>query len=154
MVLRQVQASPDRTLVSEREHAMSTPAYDRTPQAYTLEFTLPGLPRMSNSLLRGHWRAKHGHAMTWKRAVWRACWQLAPKEPLERAKLTLVRCSSVEPDFDGLVSSMKHVIDGLVEARIISNDKSANIGVPEYKWERAKPAKGCVKVKVEELCEP
>lgn len=119
-----------------------------TENKYSLYFVLPGLPKLANQLLRGHWRTKHGHAKTWKRAVWRACWHLRPEQPLEKAKLTLVRCSSVEPDADGMIISFKPVIDGLVEAGVLADDKISNIGIPEYKWERAKRGSGHVKVRV------
>lgn len=117
-----------------------------------LEFTIPGLPKQTNQSLRGSWRAKHAEAKKWKGFVrvyalgkWRGA-------PAIRANLTLTRHSSVEPDYDGLVSGLKHVIDGLVECGILANDKSANIGVPTYRWEKAKPGKGCVSVRLEEVC--
>lgn len=122
-----------------------------TEPKYILSFELPGLPLMANALLRGHWRKKHGHAVKWKRAVWAKCWHVRPTAPLERAKLTLVRCSSREPDTDGLVSGFKSIVDGLVEAKVLVNDKTANIGFPEYKWEKSTNKLSRVKVRVEQL---
>lgn len=119
--------------------------------SYVLEFMLPGLPKMSNQLLRGHWRTKHGHAIKWKRKVTDACFKFKPAQPLERATLTLTRCSSAEPDFDGLVSGFKHVIDGIVECGIIQTDKSSCIGQPKYFWEKGVRGKGFLKVKVEQI---
>lgn len=74
-----------------------------------------------------------------------------PRAPLERAKLTLTRASAVEPDYDGLVSSFKHIIDALVEGGILVNDKTENIGKPDYQWVVAARNKGCIKVKIEEV---
>lgn len=74
-----------------------------------------------------------------------------PPEPLKYARLTLVRFSSVCPDFDGLVSSWKPVIDGLIHARIIEDDSMKNIGMPKFHWEKAPPKKGWILVRVEEL---
>lgn len=119
--------------------------------AYKLEFTLQGLPKMSNQLLRGHWRVKHAHAMKWKLAVSLACHRFKPPQPLNRAMLTLTRASSVEPDFDGLVSGFKHVIDGLVECAVLANDKSACIGQPKYAWEKCAPKHGHIRITVEEF---
>lgn len=116
---------------------------------YALEFTLPGLPKTANALLRGTWRGKHTHAQNWKRAVWGKCWHKRPPEPLKTARLTLTRLSSVEPDYDGLVSSFKPVIDGLVESKVIANDRPANIGRPEYLWVRTTPRMGRITVRVE-----
>jgi hypothetical protein len=119
---------------------------------YTLEFEIAGLPKMSNQLLRGHWRSKHGHALKWKNAVAKAMTILnKPSSPLSSAALTLTRLSSHEPDLDGLVSGFKHVIDGLVECGVLAGDKRSNIGVPDYRWEKVAPGKGKVRVRVEEV---
>jgi hypothetical protein len=120
---------------------------------YELSFELKGLPKMSNSNLRGHWHVKYGASKTWKRAVWRACWHLRPPLPLKRAHLTLTRCSSSEPDFDGLVSGFKHVIDGLVEAGVLENDKPSNIGTPDCKWIKTAPRKGKIIINVKEIAD-
>ncbi len=120
---------------------------------FKLEFELKGLPKMANSLLRGKsWRAKHAHAKVWKRAVWAKAWHFKPAQPLSSAVLSLTRMSSVEPDFDGLVSGFKPVIDGLVECGIILSDKMSCIGQPKYFWERVARGGGRIKVKVEESC--
>lgn len=119
--------------------------------SYALEFTVQGLPKLANQLLRGHWRSKHGHTKLWKRKVWLACWHLAPPEPLQRARLTFTRVSSNRPDFDNLVSSFKATIDGLVEARILIDDKPENIERQDYFWERGKLKQGFIKVNVEAI---
>ena len=119
--------------------------------AYRLEFRLEGLPKMSNQLLRGHWRVKHAHAMKWKLAVSLACHGFKPRSPLASAALTLIRASSNEPDTDGLISGFKHIVDGLVECGVLANDKRSNIGVPDYRWEKCAPGKGHVRVTVTEL---
>lgn len=117
---------------------------------YELQFELTKLPHMTNA--RPHnWRAAHNAAKTWKRRVWASCWHLRPPEPLKRAKLTLTRHSSSRPDHDGLVSGFKHLIDGLVEARVLEDDRYENIGIPSYLWEKAKHGAGKVTIKVEEL---
>jgi len=122
-----------------------------TPKNYTLLIRLEGLPLMSNQLLRGHWRKKHGHALKWKLAVSLASHMKRPRDPLERATLTLTRCSSMRPDHDGLVSGFKSVIDGLVECGVLANDKFENIGVPVYLWAKAPLRKGHVLIEVLEV---
>lgn len=74
-----------------------------------------------------------------------------PKTPLKKAKLTLIRYSSTEPDADGLISGFKHVVDGLIVAGVIENDRMGNIGIPDYRWERAPRNQGKIKVVVEEI---
>lgn len=120
--------------------------------AYELRIRLEGLPKTTNTMSGMHWAAKMAHAKRWKRAVWQEVLrQGRPSEPLKHAKLRLVRRSSQAPDFDGLASSFKHLIDGLVESRVLLNDKLENIGMPEYVWEKCPRSDGHVLVEVTEV---
>lgn len=116
---------------------------------FYLSFELPGLPKQTNSN-KGSWFLKAREAKKWKRAV-KDILLSVPKTPLKKAKLTLVRLSAKEPDFDGLVSGFKHVIDGLVEAGVLENDKSSNIGQPTYLWQYTSPKSGRIKITVEAM---
>lgn len=125
----------------------------------TIQFEIADLPKTTNSGGRAHWAMKAKEAKKWKNltkeAFLRWCgennyWKVPD---LKKAKLTLTRCSAKEPDADGLVSSFKHVIDGLVEAGVIIDDKPSVIGFPNYAWEYARPKQGKIKVKVEALLE-
>lgn len=111
-------------------------------------FELPGLPATTNKNGRKHWAILAREARTWKGWVAVAVAAQRPKMPLQQARITLTRCSSVESDFDGLVSSFKHVLDGLVSARVIANDKPSCIGQPQYRWERAAPRMGKIRVEI------
>ena len=75
--------------------------------------------------------------------------QIIPK-PLKKAKLTLTRCSSREPDLDNLYSSFKFVIDALKFNGFIEDDKPSNIDL-KCKWEKAKQKEGKIKIEIEEL---
>lgn len=120
--------------------------------SYSLSFEINALPPMSNQLLRGGWRVKHANAKKWKRLVALAVQdQFKPSYPLSSAALELIRVSSVEPDFDGLVSGFKAVIDGLVEIGVLATDKMSCIGQPKYRWQKCKRGEGKVIVKVEVL---
>ncbi len=116
---------------------------------YSIQFTLDGLPKTTNSGGRAHWSVKASEAKLWRRRVVAEALDLRPPSPLHKAKLTLTRYSSAEPDFDGLVSSFKHVVDGLIDAGIIESDKPSVIGQPNYKWEKVKPRMGKISVTVE-----
>ncbi len=118
--------------------------------SYRLEFTLPKLPKMGLNA-NSNWRSRWAHAKSIKREVWRLTWPHRPPEPLEHAKVSIERCSSVRPDYDNLCAGAKHVVDGLVEAGILAGDKFENIGTPVYTWSKAAPSHGCVRVKVEQL---
>lgn len=119
--------------------------------SYILEFKLLGLPKMTNGSGRVHWSLQHKRAMLWKSLVKCGVKDLLPAKPLVKAKLTLTRHSGNCPDSDGLVSGFKHVIDGLVEAKVLENDKFSNIGMPDYRWEKAPLKKGFITIKVEEI---
>lgn len=116
---------------------------------YFIEFELQGLPKTTNSLAASKWQLRHAHAKRWKREVAIAVGQNRPESPLKSAKLVLTRCSARPCDFDGLVSSFKHIIDGLTEAGIIENDDLTRIGIPTYIHEKAGRNKGKIRVRVE-----
>lgn len=121
-----------------------------------IEFELQGLPKMTNpsGAKSTHWRVVKAERDGWKEHVkvvvkhhflsgYSASW------PLKTAKLTLTRHSTVRPDPDGLVSGFKAIVDGLVLAGVLENDKFANIGMPDYRWAKTKPKEGKVTVRVE-----
>lgn len=119
---------------------------------YVLEIVLDGLPARTNSA-KTAWQARAAEAKKWKGLVVNAV-RLSrnqPATPLSRARLTLIRCSSIRPDSDGLVSGFKHCVDGLIQAGVIIDDNFDVIGMPTYLWEKAPPKKGMIKIKVEEV---
>lgn len=120
------------------------------PLRYVLEFEVIGLPKMANQLLRRNWRVNYGHSKLWKAKVGKALLlKIKPPQPLSSAVLTLTRASSQEPDFDGLVSGFKPVIDALVINGIIESDKPSCIKTPTFIWEKALPGLGKIKIRVE-----
>lgn len=123
---------------------------------YTLDIVIEGLPRMLNSGAgqSRNWRAVHASKVEWKKKVVAYCIGKRPRAPLKKAKLALTRFSAVRPDSDGLVGGFKPVIDGLVDARVLENDRFENIGFPTFLWEMAKRGEGRIRIQVEEIeCE-
>lgn len=120
--------------------------------SYRLILDLEGLPKMANhgSGASTHWRHAHKEAQYWQTYVAAKVGVFKPAKPLKRAKLTLIRFSSVEPDFDGLTRGFKSVVDGLIKAGVLENDKISNTGVWNCFWEKVGPKKGRIKVIVEE----
>ncbi len=120
---------------------------------YVLEFEIPHLPQMTNhqSGASTHWRNVHKERNLWHSYVWFAVRGRVPLAPLERIRLVLVRHSSSEPDYDGLVRGFKYVVDGLQSAGVISNDKLSNTGAWDCRWQKTKAGKGKITVKVEEV---
>jgi hypothetical protein len=72
-----------------------------------------------------------------------------PEKPLDRAMVTITRCSMAEPDYDNLVQGGKFLLDGLIRAGVIKDDAPSVIGRPDYQWEKAPRGKGCVRIRVE-----
>ena len=115
---------------------------------YRLEFEIEDLPKTYNELGRKHWIVKLKESRKWINLVRIAVGNRYPKEPLRKASLVLIRCSTRTPDPDGLVSSFKSTIDGLRLSGVLFNDSFEEIGMPEYKWEKAPKGKGKIKVVV------
>jgi len=118
---------------------------------YSFTFRINGLPRTINSIGRKHWGAKTREANLWKHNVLWSTIDNKPPKPLKKAKLILKRVSTTAPDYDGLVSSFKHVVDGLIDAEIIEDDRMENIGMPEFIWTKGKRNKGFIEVTVIEV---
>jgi len=122
-----------------------------------LKFTLPGLPKMTNpsGAKSTHWRVIKAERDLWMVSVCNMVKYLGkigvplPESPLKKARLTLTRHSSVSPDPDGLVSGFKAIVDGLVLAGVLENDRFSNIGMPDYRWVKAKKGEGMVTILVE-----
>lgn len=113
------------------------------------EFELPGLPKTVNQIGRSHWAIKSKEAKRWKSAVFYACHQNKISElMLPKATLELTRFSSREPDVDNMVGSWKHVIDGLVLAQVIIDDKPSVIGSPVFTWEKCKRAEARIRIRI------
>lgn len=119
--------------------------------SYTLDFEINDLPLPTNQQMSMHWTKKGAYVKHWHRMVSLLVGSKKPTKPLPKAVLTLTRFSSSEPDFDGLVSSFKPVIDALIVCGVLVNDKPSNIGQSKYLWEKAKPKQGKIKIKVEEV---
>ena len=112
-----------------------------------ITFEIHGLPKMSNGG-HGNWRADHGRKMMWRKWVGMALMGQVPKIPFAQAKATFVRCSSVQPDDDGLTHGFKAVRDSLKFFGVIVDDKPSCLK-SVYIWERAKPGAGRIRVTVE-----
>ena len=122
------------------------------PAPYSIEFTEPTLPPTTNGMASFHWWKKKKLSDTWNRTVMaHVLAKGGPKSPLTKAKLTLIRYSSREPDYDGLVSSFKVVVDALRYCGVIKDDRMSNIGIPIYDWQLTTPKNGFIEEKVEEV---
>lgn len=118
---------------------------------YRIKIELAGLPRMANSSGRSsHWRALHQEAKKWQQTVVFKVGIFKPAIPLKRARLTLIRFSSMEPDYDGLVRGFKSIIDGFILAKVLENDRLSNTGAWNCHWERCPKDQGKIIAIVED----
>lgn len=118
---------------------------------YKATMIFNGLPKMLNASFKNNWRALWAEKKKWKELVAKSFLPFQPPEPLQKAKVTIVRHSSRCPDFDGMVSGAKALLDGLKLARIIADDNMNVIGQPEFKWSKAPPKKGYIEITVESV---
>lgn len=115
---------------------------------YHVKFQIDGLPKSTNQIARKHWAVQAKERRDWHRKVFLAVAPNFPNKPLKKAKLHLTRHSSKCPDWDGMVSSWKAVIDGLVKSRVLEDDSMNHIGQPTYEWSKTKPKQGFITVEV------
>lgn len=113
-------------------------------------FQLHGLPAMGNTYLKGrtHFAKQSAEINAWKRQVWAAVQSQKPKTPLPRCDLYLTRFSANEPDYDGLVISFKPIVDGLVDAGVLADDRLSTTGEWHVRWQRASRGQGYILVRV------
>jgi hypothetical protein len=118
---------------------------------FQCQITIPELPKTINAIGRKHWAIKVKEARRWKNLVHLALGSQKPEKPLRRAVIACRRYSAKCPDYDGLVSSFKHVIDGLVTSGVIEDDSFKHIGMPYFSWLYAPKKKGFIVVEVLEI---
>lgn len=121
-------------------------------EPYVLHFKINGLPKTTNAARSKGWRNRYKEDNLWKKEVMvGVCQGKKPKKPLELARITLVRHSSNEPDYEGLVSTFKPILDALIITKVIVDDKVKNIGRPDYIWQYAPPKTGFIEITVESI---
>lgn len=112
-----------------------------------ISFEIPSLPKRPNQSIGRGWRANHGERLKWRRWVGLALLGKRPVEPYKRSKIKIIRCSSKEPDYDGLVASCKILIDCLKHHKVIEDDSMKHIKT-EYLHQKVMPKMGKVIVSV------
>ena len=80
------------------------------------------LPKSVNVSLRAHYHKRHAQNKLWDLLVQVECIGKLPPKPLTSARIRLVRHAHRTLDFDGLVGSMKPVVDSLVSAGVLVDD--------------------------------
>lgn len=131
-------------------HEVPEKVFDGDRELYVLELKIAVLP--TNQLnSRTHWSKRMKESKFWDNQIHFRTAGRKPKEPLKKAKLTLVRHSCKPNDWDNLAATWKHPVDSLVSCKIIADDSWDVIGMPEFSWAPAKRNEGFITIRVEEL---
>lgn len=95
---------------------------------YKLDLTLHSLPESLNKGLRAHRMKYQQKNKMWDLLIFGMVRQKLPAQPLTKARLTIVRHSWRQLDYDGLVGSLKPIVDALVDAGVLADDTYAVTG--------------------------
>jgi hypothetical protein len=119
---------------------------------YHLDLEIPALPKALNRALRSHYHQLNKEKRSWHEIMIASVGWKRPTSPLTKAKLTIVRHYYRTLDYDGLVGSMKPVVDGLIHAGVISDDSWGVLGQWDVSQEfRPKKLGPLLEIKIREL---
>ncbi len=123
--------------------------------SYKLFLQFDQLPKSLNKKLRSNRFKNHNENLTWDLMVEHQVQNKKPIEPLIKAHVSILRHSHRTLDYDGLVGSMKPVVDALVSARIIADDSWNVLG----RWDvsqkfRPKKDGDLLEIIIQEMPEP
>lgn len=89
---------------------------------YTLKIEIDSLPKSLNKKLRSHFHKNNKENNSWDRMIYFKVLKFKPPTPLIKCKIAIIRHSHRMLDYDGLVGSMKPVVDALVDSGIMIDD--------------------------------
>ena len=95
---------------------------------YVLSLVIPWLPSSLNRMIRSHRFKNHHQNVVWDNYILGETQHKRPPQPITRARIRLVRHSYRMLAYDGLVGSMKPVVDAIVSARILKDDSWKTLG--------------------------
>lgn len=97
-------------------------------QMYQIDLRLHCLPRSTNKSLRAHWTVQRREGKQFDKMIAELCIGRLPEKPLPKARIRIVRHFWRTLDYDGLVGSMKPVVDALVSAGMLESDSWKVLG--------------------------
>lgn len=95
---------------------------------YSIYLMLDVLPKSLNKKLRSHWTKNYQENNRFDFAIAVQTQSRKPVEPLRKASLTIISHYYRMRDYDGLVGSMKPVVDALVSAGVLHDDSWGVLG--------------------------
>lgn len=118
--------------------------------SYKLDVIIHQLPKTTNMIGKASIWYTQKERILWRSLIGMAVGNKYPPKPLEKAFVTLIRCSSNQPDTDNLYAAAKFPIDALVFHGIVRDDKPTIMKL-FCDWEKAAPKNGHIKIFVKEL---
>lgn len=95
---------------------------------YILELSIPWVPKSLNASIDRGWHRNRKDGKAWDAFIWSETRGKLPEKPLELASISITRHSHRMLDYDGLVGSMKPVVDALVSAGVLKDDSWSVLG--------------------------
>lgn len=120
---------------------------------YRLFLAIPVLPPMNAGAMRRHRMVLHRETSRLRALVVALIGRRKPwlQGPLRAARLVALRHSSVMADRPNVAISMKPLVDGLVDAKVLWDDSPGVLLEEIYDWRPAPANAGGVSLLVEEL---
>lgn len=110
------------------------------------------LPISLNKKIRRGGFASSAENRKWSALIYAIAGDKRPKQPLKKCKLTIIRHFDRQLDFDGLVGSMKPVVDALVRLKFIADDSFKVTGQWDVRQEfRPRDQGALLQIWVEEI---
>lgn len=95
---------------------------------YKLFIRLDRLPKSLNKKLNAHYHKRNRENKVWDLIIHAECLRKMPLSPLSKANITIIRHSHRFLDYDGLVGSLKPVIDAFVTCGVLEDDSWNVVG--------------------------
>jgi hypothetical protein len=89
---------------------------------YKLELKIDHVPKSLNIALRSNRHKNNKLHKQWDQLIYLKCARNLPPKPLKKAKISITRHFYRTLDYDGLVGSLKPVVDALVTAGVLIDD--------------------------------
>ena len=119
---------------------------------HKLSLTFHSLPKSLNKALRTNRFKNNQTNKNWDMIVFGTCRNQMPPEPLKKARIKIVRHFYRTLDYDGLVGSLKPLVDGLVSAGVLIDDSWNVLGAWDVSQEfRPKSQGPLLTVVIEEI---
>ena len=96
-----------------------------------ITITIPDIPPSLNKWSRMHWAKAAEIKKQWEANIYYSAYSQRPKEPFKKAKVTITYFFKTKQRHDLDNYTPKFILDGLVKAKILLDDRAEYIGMTE-----------------------